>query len=93
MKQKQEKLETKMKWMLLSTMIPMTILIIVLLGSLAVELTVIVVGGLHTGIAHISQILQNQYAALSEKSKTIIEVADTFKLVELTSQKLLKWHS
>ena len=31
MKQKQEKLETKMKWMLLSTMIPMTILIIVLL--------------------------------------------------------------
>ena len=30
-----------------------------LLGSLAVELTVIVVGGLHTGIAHISQILQN----------------------------------
>ena len=30
MKQKQEKLETKMKWMLLSTMIPMTILIIVL---------------------------------------------------------------
>ena len=31
MKQKQEKLETKMKWMLLSTMIPMAILIIVLL--------------------------------------------------------------
>ena len=31
MRQKQEKLETKMKWMLLSTMIPMTILIIVLL--------------------------------------------------------------
>ena len=33
MKQKQEKLETKMKWMLLSTMIPMTLLIIVLLVS------------------------------------------------------------
>ena len=31
MRQKQEKLETKMKWMLLSTMIPMAILIIVLL--------------------------------------------------------------
>ena len=31
MKQKQEKLETKMKWMLLSTMIPMAVLIIVLL--------------------------------------------------------------
>ena len=31
MRQKQEKLETKMKWTLLSTMIPMAILIIVLL--------------------------------------------------------------
>lgn len=30
----------------------------------------------------------DEYAALSEKSKTIIEVADTFKLVELTSQKM-----
>ena len=31
MKEKQEKLENKMKWMLLSTMIPMAVLIIVLL--------------------------------------------------------------
>lgn len=31
MRQKQEKLETKMKWMLLSTMVPMALLIIVLL--------------------------------------------------------------
>lgn len=30
----------------------------------------------------------DEYAALSEKSKTIIEVADTFKVVELTSQKM-----